>query len=181
MRRLFVAGIALLFSAGCTQADAGTDGRGAATSDPFAAYQPSASERDEIVGALQRVFDALGSGDAELLRSVMHPDVVMHFAETNAEGQTSFGSSTLDGLANRIQSGGARLIERMWEPVVSTTGSLAMIWTPYDFYVGADFSHCGVDTATLVEGDDGWQIVALSWTRQQPPTCELHPEGPPAS
>lgn len=180
MRRLLVAGIALLMSAACTQADAGPDGEGVVAAASFAGYQPSASERAEIVGALQRVFDALDTGDAELLRSVMHPDVVMHFAETNAEGETSFGTSTLDGLASRIQSGGARLIERMWEPVVSTTGSLAMIWTPYDFYVGADFSHCGVDTATLVEGDDGWQIVALSWTRQQPPTCALHPEGPPS-
>ena len=59
-------------------------------------------------------------------------------------------------------------------------GSLATIWTPYDFYVGETFSHCGVDAANLMSGPDGWRIVALSWTRLQPPECDLHPDGPPS-
>jgi hypothetical protein len=68
----------------------------------------------------------------------------------------------------------------MWEPVVVTNGPMATIWTPYDFYVGSDFSHCGVDVATMMQTDEGWTIVALSWTRLQPPSCDLHPDGPPA-
>jgi hypothetical protein len=109
----------------------------------------------------------------------MDPDVIMHYAETDATGATSFGSSTLEQLAARIQSSEVPLIERMWEPMVAISGSLASVWTPYDFYAGASFSHCGVDTATLLKGEDGWKVVSLSWTRLQPPTCALHPVGPP--
>ena len=132
------------------------------------------------MAALQTLFDALEAGDADLLRSVVDESVVMHFSETR-DGETTSGSATLDGLAARITGSEVRLIERMWDPIVAMNGSFAMLWTPYDFYVGPTFSHCGVDAVNLMKTDGGWGIVALSWTRLQPPECDLHPEGPPAA
>lgn len=182
MRRVALATLALFASTACTAADAGTaDGGGAAAAAAAdaVAYAPTDAEEAEVVAALQSVFDALRSGDADLLRDVMDPGVVMHFSERNAAGEASFGSSTVEGLATRIASSEVPLIERMWDPVVRVDGALATIWTPYDFYVGDQFSHCGVDSATLMNGEDGWRVVGLSWTRHQPPTCPLHPDGPP--
>lgn len=151
----------------------------AEAADPLAAYAPGAAERADVVATLQVLFDALEAGDPELLRSVLDPSVVMHYSET-AEGMTTLGSSTVDQLAERVAASEVALIERMWDPTVLVDGSLATIWTPYDFYAGDTFSHCGVDTANLMRTEDGWKIVALAWTRQQPPACELHPDGPPA-
>ena len=147
--------------------------------DDLAAYRPNAEQEAEAIATLQALFDALETGDEELLRSVTDPSVVMHFSETR-HGTTTFGSASLDGLAERITSSEVPLIERMWDPVVLVNGPLATIWTPYDFYAGETFSHCGVDAANLLAGPEGWRIVALSWTRLQPPACDLHPDGPPA-
>lgn len=144
-----------------------------------AAYEPASPERDDIVAALQTLFDALAGGDADLLRGIMDPDIVMTYSETSADGETVLGSSSLDELATRIEASQGPLIERMWNPVVRMSGAMATIWTPYDFYVGSEFSHCGVDAATLMNTEDGWKIVGLSWTRLQPPECPLHPDGPP--
>jgi len=149
-----------------------------AAPDPLASFRPSPEQEAAVVAALQLLFDALESGDPQLLRSVMDPTVVMHFSETR-DGETTFGSATVDGLAERIASSDVPLIERMWDASVWVDGSLATIWTPYDFYVGTEFSHCGVDVANLQDTEDGWKVVALSWTRQQPPACDLHPAGPP--
>lgn len=143
------------------------------------AWAPTETQRDAVVGTLQLLFDALETGDAELLRSIMDPSVVMHSSETR-DGVTTFSSATVDGLADRITNSEVTLIERMWDPIVSVNGPLATIWTPYDFYSGEDFSHCGVDSANLMHTEAGWRIVALSWTRLQPPACELHPDGPPS-
>ena len=179
MTRRWLAPLTLALLAACAQADAGDTSADAATAPSV--YEPSEADRTAVVGALQVVFDALESGDADLLRSVLDPDILMQYTETNAAGETTYGSSTLDGLAERIESSEQPLIERMWSPEVRVDGSLATIWAPYDFYSGSTFSHCGIDAATLVEREDGWKIVALSWTRLQPPACALHPEGPPAS
>jgi hypothetical protein len=160
---------------GCAEPRASTAG-----TSPDAMDQPAPGVRDEIVAALQSVFDALADGDADLLRGVMDPDIVMTYSETSPDGETDFGSSTLAELATRIETSDASLIERMWDPVVRVSGAMATIWTPYDFYVGSEFSHCGVDAATLMNTEDGWKVVGLSWTRLQPPACPLHPDGPPS-
>jgi len=146
---------------------------------PLEMYAPGA-DRAAVVGTLQLLFDALESGDEELLRRVLEPSVLMRFAEVR-DGETTHGRSTVDALATRIVSAEEPLIERMWDPVVLVNGPLATVWTPYDFYVGEAFSHCGIDVATMLRTDDGWRIAGLSWTRLQPPACELHPDGPPTT
>ena len=173
-RHAFTLALAITATA-CVQAQTGVY----ASSDELAPYIPTDEQKTEVTATLQLLFDALETGDEALLRSVTDPSVVMHFTETR-DGITTFGSSTLDGLAERISSSEEPLIERFWDPIVVVNGSLATIWTPYDFYVGENFSHCGVDAANMMAGEEGWRIVALSWTRFQPPACELHPEGPPS-
>lgn len=173
--------IGALLLAGCSGGDTADEPadapiRSQAAAAPFA---PSAAVEAEVVGVVQELFDALETGDDALLREVVDPSVVMHWAE-HRDGTTTFGSSDVEGLATRITGGGPPLIERMWEPSVRVHGALATVWTEYDFYAGADFSHCGVDAVNLLRGQDGWRIVALSWTRAQPPECVLHPDGPPS-
>ena len=181
-RRVLFAAL-LIATAACSEDTVSSDAISstpAASPDELTDYWPSAQQDANVVATLQSLFDALETGDEALLRSVTDPSLVMHFSETR-DGETTFGSSTLDGLAERITSSDVALIERMWDPIVVVNGSLATIWTPYDFYVGETFSHCGVDAANLMSGPDGWRIVALSWTRLQPPECDLHPDGPPAT
>jgi hypothetical protein len=123
-----------------------------AAPDPLAEWRPSPAEEAAAVEVVQRLFDALETGDEALLREVMDPSVVMHFTETR-DGETMFGNASVDGLATRITS---------------------------SVYVGAEFSHCGIDVATILNDSGQRRIVALSWTRLQPPACDLHPDGPPA-
>jgi len=169
----------LALTAACSGSDDSAPPQSIEPSDELAAYRPSAAQEAQAVATVQRLFDALETGDEALLRSVMDPSVVMHFTEER-DGATTFGSATVDGLATRITSSDVPLIERMWDPTVLVNGELATVWTPYDFYVGSDFSHCGVDVATVMNTSEGPRIAALSWTRLQPPACALHPDGPPA-
>lgn len=183
-----VALLGIFLIAACAPSDPGSDAGAseagvaadrADTRPASSVVEPSAAERDAILAPLQTLFDALEAGDAELLRSVVAPGTLMSFTETR-DGATTLGTATLDQLAERITSSPVPLVERMWDPVVMVEGPLATIWTPYDFYAGDELSHCGIDAATLLHGEDGWKIVGLSWTRDQPPACALHPEGPPA-
>lgn len=143
------------------------------------AFLPSDAERAELLGVLQSVFDGLRTGDGDLLRQALDPDVRMVYTQTDDQGRASTGNADLEGLIQRVSTASEPLHERMWDPEVRVLGDIATIWTPYDFYAGDTFSHCGVDVATLMRGADGWKIVALEWSRAQPPACELHPEGPP--
>ena len=140
---------------------------------------PPSPTRAAILGTIQALFDALAAGDGQAIRDIMHPDVLMHSVERSADGTSSSSTSTLDQLVARVEGSEAVLTERMFDPEVRVSGDLATVWTPYDFYVGDEFSHCGADAVLLSRSGDSWTIVALSWTRLQPPECELHPDGPP--
>jgi hypothetical protein len=171
--------LALLAPLACGYDDPADEGDARAPSAIADGFAPTDAEREEILGALQKVFDALAAGDGDLLRSVMDADVRMVSTETDERGVISVGTSSLEGLVQRIESSSDPLVERMWQPEVRTRGAISSIWTPYDFYVGDTLSHCGIDVATLVRSEEGWKIVALNWSRAQPPACDLHPDGPP--
>lgn len=74
----------------------------------------------------------------------------------------------------------ADYVERGFDAEVRVSGPVAMVWLPYDFYLDGEWSHCGVDIFTLARGDDGWRIVSVTYSVEQPPACRRHPDGPPA-
>jgi hypothetical protein len=71
------------------------------------------------------------------------------------------------------------LLERMWEPVVQVHDRVAMVWTPYDFYLNGAFSHCGTDVFTLLKESEGWKIASITYNvvREGCPTSPLGPPG----
>ena len=158
----------------------GSPAESGASSDSQAPHMPTDADRDAILATVQALFDALAEGDGQILRDIMHPDVLMHSVERADDGSRSSSTSTRDQLIARLEGSEQVLTERMWDPEVRISGDLAMVWTPYDFYVGDTLSHCGADAFVLTRTGDAWRITGLSWTRLQPPTCELHPDGPPA-
>ena len=194
-RALLLAALGVLSISVCTPSE---DDRSSTPAPPESAaaeaapsavrHMPTDSEREAVLATVQAIFDALAEGDGATLRRVMHPQVLMHSVERSADGTRTVSTSTLEELIVRVEGSEAVLTERMFDPEVRISGDLAMVWTPYDFYVGDQLSHCGADALILArdagtearDAETGaWQIVSLSWTRLQPPECELHPDGPP--
>ena len=56
------------------------------------------------------------------------------------------------------------LLERMWNPQVLIHGRIATLWTEYDFHRNGKFSHCGVDSFSLIKTDEGWKIAGAVYT-----------------
>ena len=190
MKRLATAVVAALIVVGCTDGAPSAEASSGALDgaalpaevgrpDGESAHTPTVADRAAILGTIQALFNALATADGPAIRDIMHPDVVMHSVERSGDGTRSSSTSTLDQLVARVEGSEAVLTERMFDPEVRVSGDLATVWTPYDFYVGDEFSHCGTDAVLLSRSGDSWTIVALSWTRLQPPECELHPDGPP--
>ena len=144
----------------------------------LSAFAPTDLQRGEILATGQGVFDALG-GDADKLSAVMMPDVTMRSNSIEEDGTVTSSTSTVEGLRDRIVSSGSTMVERRFDSQVMVSGPIATVWTPYDFYTGGEFSHCGIDVVTLLHTQEGWRIMSLDWSRQQPPDCQLHPDGPP--
>ena len=57
--------------------------------------------------------------------------------------------------------------ERIEFETLRIDGDLAIAWTPYRFYVGEKFSHCGVNSFQLVKLAGVWKIQYLIDTRRK--------------
>ena len=63
--------------------------------------------------------------------------------------------------------------EKIWNTKIEIDGGIAQVWTDYAFYVGTEFSHCGVDAFHLIKDEEkGWKIVHLMDTRRKE-GCEI--------
>jgi hypothetical protein len=114
--------------------------------------------------------------DTSTLRTLMEPE--------GHAFAVFWGRDTLDievaphrDFFTAIAKAKERWRERMWNPTVLHHGPIAVVWAPYDFHLGNKFSHCGVDTFTLIRRREGWRIADVAFTMEAE-GCKPSPLGP---
>lgn len=133
------------------------------------------ADRTAILATVQKFFDTMAARDAKGAAEI--------FAE---EGQF-YSVRVIDGkkvvrtFSNREHLEGLSVrkddwYERMWDPQVFIRGDIASVWTPYDFWVNGEWSHCGIDQVTLVRIEGKWKITGGAYTVEK--ECEPSPLGP---
>ena len=143
---------------------------------PASKALPQASERAAVIAVADSALAAISRSDFVALSDLMLDSAITSSARiVNGESRISFKSRT----GTRTTKPNGTITERGFRPSVHISGSLAVVWMPYDLYLNGAWSHCGVDTFTLLNGAAGWRISSLSWSVEQPPACERHPDGPP--
>lgn len=133
----------------------------------MAAHHGPDSSRTAVMAVVKQLFDGMRKGDSAMVRAAFHPQVLLSSVGTRA----GVPVVTFDSLAQFTRSVGTPHAE-MWDErthdeMVHVDGGMAMVWAPYDFYLGTKFSHCGVDNFQFAKTADGWKIIALVDTRQR--------------
>ena len=127
---------------------------------------PDDATRREILGVVERLFDAMGERDSVAMGATFHPGARLVGMRTRADGSTTMQVLPWErfaGMAARDTR--ARWTERaVGEPEVRVRGSLATVWAHYTFHFGDAPSHCGVDAVQLLRASDGWRIVSIADT-----------------
>jgi hypothetical protein len=68
--------------------------------------------------------------------------------------------------------------ERYWDPVVHVRGSIAVVWTPYEFWIDGKTSHCGIDVFDMMKEQGVWRIANMMWTVEPSACPNLRPADP---
>lgn len=139
-----------------------------------------AQDTDEaaVIEAVERGLVALGSRDTAALRALNIPSAIAVVSGARS-GEPFYRGRGMDRIMEELAADTVSMTERIWSPEVRVRGTIATLWAPYDFYVGEELSHCGFDAFQLVRTAEGWKWAAVTYTYEQPPACELHPDGPP--
>lgn len=150
----------------------------ACSHNPKIADRERTDEEAAVLTTVQRLFETMTAKDSAGARAVLDPEGDFVSVRWNADGERVVRRTSnrdyLEGLASRTET----YLERMWESEVRIHGPIAVVWTPYDFYIDGDFSHCGVDAFQLLRTEAGWIITGGTYTVERT-GCGESPLGPP--
>ncbi len=138
------------------------------------AFGGAASDENDATATVQRLFDAMAAHNADAARAVFTPGAEL--LAVRANGQIS--KSTGEEFASHVGAAKDAWVERMWNPKVLISGRLAVVWADYDFHLNGNFSHCGVDSVTLVKASGEWKISGIAYTTEKS-GCAPSPLGTP--
>ncbi len=144
---------------------------------PFTARAQTTSAERTVIAVADSVLHALSTGDTATLRRLSLDSTNVGGVGTRS-GQEVF---SLRSMRFDLARGFPNFIERGFNPSARVNDWIAQVWMPYDLYREGTWSHCGIDTFTLLKVKGAWRVASLLYTIEQPPACQKHPAGPPPS
>ena len=121
-------------------------------------------------------FEALTARDVERMSTLLTPEGMIYGYRESSEG-TAIIRRTHSDYMEGLKTGEGHLVERFWDPDVMLYQRLATVYTPYDFHVDGQFSHCGVNNFSMMKTDEGWVITGVVFSIEGD-GCEESPLGP---
>ncbi|MBA2671198.1 MAG: nuclear transport factor 2 family protein [Gemmatimonadetes bacterium] len=132
-----------------------------------AADAQAASAAAEVRATIDRLFDGMRAADVAMFRSTLHPSARL-MTTSMRDGVPVLAEEAIDAFAEAVsRSQPGTLDERLHDVEIHVDGNLASAWTPYRFYLGERFSHCGVNSFQLFRSGEGWQIIQIVDTRRR--------------
>ena len=127
-------------------------------------------EEEAVKATVNRLFEGMRQSDTAMIRSTFAPQGILHTVVKNREGKVMVRAEAIDNFIQSIARPRTEVLdERIQFETVKVDGDLAAVWTPYKFYLGSNFSHCGVNSFQLVKIDGSWKIQYLIDTRRKQP------------
>lgn len=128
------------------------------------------AQQDEnaVKAIIQQLFDGMRNADSISIASVFAPNAIMQTIVVDKDGNTAVRQDKVANFVSFVgkQAKGAA-DEQITFETIKIDGALAIVWTPYRFVYNGQFSHCGVNSFTLVKLPDGWKINYLIDTRRK--------------
>lgn len=143
-----------------------------------AAQQKSASQQQKMAALsaeeqavwqpIAQLFEGMFRSDSSLVAAAFHPQARIMTCSTDRQKQPIVQEERLGDFLKAIaQPKAAPYEERIVYREIRIDGHLATAWTHYEFYVGSNFNHCGVNAFQLCKTAKGWQILHVTDTRRR--------------
>jgi hypothetical protein len=144
---------------------------------------PSAASRSTdaetaVLAAMDRYLTAISASDLDTMASMQTPDGMSYRALALQNGAMEILGRPNSYWVDPARKDGRTKRERYWSPTVLVRGSIALVWTPYEFWIDGKTSHCGVDAFSFIKVGDEWHVANSMWTVEPEACPELRPSDP---
>ncbi|WP_291868529.1 nuclear transport factor 2 family protein [Maribacter sp.] len=114
-------------------------------------------------------FKAFHAQDSVKMKKVVSSKVVLQSIGENRAGEITVRTEKFKDLIRYIVSipDTLQFEEKLLSFDVKVDGSMANVWVPYEFWLNAEFHHCGVNSFQLFKEQSQWRIIYLIDTRRK--------------
>jgi hypothetical protein len=126
------------------------------------------TEEEKVKAPILVLFDGMRKSDSSMIRAAFAPTAVLQTVAKNKEGVVSVRTDAVNDFVLSVTKPHTDIYdERITFEMIKIDADLATVWTPYKFYVGEKFSHCGVNSFQLVRINGAWKIQYIIDTRRR--------------
>ncbi len=123
--------------------------------------------KKQVKETILEFFEGFHSGDTTKMKKTMDQNMVMQTIVKTKEGTIKTRKANVEKFLTAIKN---RPAEQQWDErlllfKIDADSAIANAWTPYEFYLNRDFSHCGVNIFQLFNDGSSWKIIAIADTR----------------
>ncbi len=137
----------------------------------FVSFCLTAQTDDETAAkqAVIQFFEGFHQKDSVMMQAVVHKDLILQTTYMNKQGEAILRNQDASGfikaVVNRAESPVWK--EKILSYTVQVDGTMANVWTPYEFWLDGKFLHCGVNSFQLFKDNGTWKIIYLIDTRRK--------------
>lgn len=126
------------------------------------------SQNEDVKQVIVSFFKGFHAKDSTLIKSVCADKMILQSISESTKGVQLKNESprefyrSIATIPTTIQ-----FEERILNYSIQVDGTMAQVWTPYEFYLNEKFSHKGVNAFTLFKDNGLWKIVYIIDTRRK--------------
>jgi len=125
-------------------------------------------QEKEVQETIDTLFEGMLKSDSSIVASAFQRDAIMQTIMKDQSGNVKVADGQLADFLKSIQQAKPGILnEKLGGYEIKVDGELASAWTPYEFYIGDNFSHCGVNSFQLIDTSEGWKIFHIVDTRRK--------------
>jgi len=132
-------------------------------------YSQKEKLENNIKNTIHTFFEGMHTGDTVLIKKTINQDLKLQTTFVNKEGISVLRSETKDVFLEAVsrKKVSTTWLEKLISFSIKIDGDLASVWTPYEFYLNNEFSHCGVNSFQLFNNNGNWEIIYIVDTRKR--------------
>lgn len=122
----------------------------------------------EVQSTIEHFFEAFHAKDTLKLKSICSSKIILQSIQensNNAELSDESASEFYKSIALIPKE--LKFQEKIMSYSIQVDGTMAHVWTPYEFYLNDTLSHKGVNAFTLFKENDVWRIIYVIDTRRK--------------